>query len=553
VKALARSTGLLGNTIIRCMVFGALVVTVTIGTLILAVGHSAAATKPEPTSAWAGFVALDTKSPDVSGAISSWTVPQLVCSAVTNSKSAVWVGIGGYYPAQNSELLSQVGTEQDCVDGSPRYAAFDEANVDGQGPIAFLGCPTSDDEFICVTAYSVQAGDVIRAQVAMEDLLGHHYTRWWVTDYRHGAVLWHHTSKFLFNSVGRHSAECVVEDPRHVPFSDFGTVIFSSCKAQQSGGRLFSLTSSLPTSWTVKRPAVASNGNVLAASSSSSLTVTYLPQRAAQSLSITRSLNWTASGVVVYGPQVWLTVSQPDNSSVLSTVYEWLGSGWKARGSIATPGGFIQGSPDTYDLINAALLTGSSSPNFVVHSTSADTFWISVLAYNGDKWFAVPFDDSNGTSTAETTAPPQSSVQLPSGVQGDAVLIGGDPCGCSTGPLSSTWLDVYQDHQFVPKGAPDSCAGEQIAVAAYQYATTTDQAENGIYGVTGWACSSGFAIATVVDATTEDGDGLAFQDVAGRWMCLGSADAVPSPMPADVYTSLLAAVNASPQNQFFPY
>jgi hypothetical protein len=52
----------------------------------------------------------------------SWSQPSVTCSSGENTAASFWVGLDGY----NSRTVEQIGTDSDCVNGSPRYYAWYE-------------------------------------------------------------------------------------------------------------------------------------------------------------------------------------------------------------------------------------------------------------------------------------------------------------------------------------------------------------------------------------------------------------------------------------------
>ncbi len=78
-------------------------------------------------SNWAGYIAAsDSQNPQsiVTNVSASWTVPTVVTSATTDSYSAIWIGIGGFFNLDTT--LIQTGTEQDSIGGQPFYSAWYE-------------------------------------------------------------------------------------------------------------------------------------------------------------------------------------------------------------------------------------------------------------------------------------------------------------------------------------------------------------------------------------------------------------------------------------------
>ena len=74
----------------------------------------------------------------VTAVAGSWVVPTVRCPQGTSSYSCVWVGIDGWTYPSGGGTVEQVGTEQDVINGVPRYYAWWEmysangARVPGQ-------------------------------------------------------------------------------------------------------------------------------------------------------------------------------------------------------------------------------------------------------------------------------------------------------------------------------------------------------------------------------------------------------------------------------------
>ncbi len=202
--------------------------------VILTTATKAAAASPTTNSHWAGFVTEDASQANVRGAFGKWTVPPVTCASNETSFSVTWVGIGGALTPKgktqgNDESLYQVGTGSSCVDGAPEYLAwvedtglpngFDSVFDFDQDPnIVVLGCQTNVK---CSGALSVEPGDAITAAVVDHGV----YTRWTISDDRHGKALWSHNKTWLTHAH-RHSGECIEEDPqlsngRFGPMSNF--------------------------------------------------------------------------------------------------------------------------------------------------------------------------------------------------------------------------------------------------------------------------------------------------------------------------------------------
>lgn len=74
---------------------------------------------------WSGYAIQTSLTNPQSNAVSdvkgTWTVPSVTCTS-QNTYSSAWVGIDG----NSDRTVEQIGTEQDCYNGSPRYYAWYE-------------------------------------------------------------------------------------------------------------------------------------------------------------------------------------------------------------------------------------------------------------------------------------------------------------------------------------------------------------------------------------------------------------------------------------------
>jgi hypothetical protein len=249
--------------------------------------QAVSAAKRATVTNWAGFVDK-AKNPDLHGAVGAWTVPRVVCAAGETSRLAVWVGIGGDYRTTNGvETLYQDGTDSDCLNGLPRYYAwqqqFGEPNlaqkvsrrVKRYPAQLVLGCDPQS-ETIC-TPLSVQPGDKISASIVDRGL----ETHWSISDDRHGKGLWTHSSFWRTDYQHKHSGECIVEDPEVLDgdqlftLPEFGRITFSKCETIDPAGRIRSIDSaSLPAGWTFAKESLIDYGSAVATPSTNPLAVT---------------------------------------------------------------------------------------------------------------------------------------------------------------------------------------------------------------------------------------------------------------------------------------
>ncbi len=170
---------------------------------------------------WAGYaVQTSFDNPD-SGVIdsveASWNVPAVDCSLSNGGDyaSAFWVGIDGI----SSDTVEQIGTESDCIGGTPEYYAWYE--------IYPLDSITLD--------LAISPGDEVHAKV--EHVSGNTF-RYTLSDLTTGE-----TVSFTDHSqatADRSSAEWVAEAPtngrnRLLPLADFGPVTFTNASVTLNG------------------------------------------------------------------------------------------------------------------------------------------------------------------------------------------------------------------------------------------------------------------------------------------------------------------------------
>lgn len=78
------------------------------------------------SSNWSGYAVETNLTSPTNNAVSdvkgSWVVPTVTCDPTINTYSSAWVGIDGY----SDGSVEQIGTEQDCISGQPRYYAWYE-------------------------------------------------------------------------------------------------------------------------------------------------------------------------------------------------------------------------------------------------------------------------------------------------------------------------------------------------------------------------------------------------------------------------------------------
>lgn len=160
------------------------------------------------SSNWAGYVVTGANGSvtDVKG---SWVVPAVACNGGSvNTYASYWVGIDGY---PKGPYLEQIGTDGDCVGGTPLYYAWYE----------FL--PKEKFVQVCPNV-EPQAGDQISAEVSFSD---GQFTATLTDEMTLQSCVVSET----VSGAKRSSAEWIAEDPlnqNRQPFllDTYGTVFF---------------------------------------------------------------------------------------------------------------------------------------------------------------------------------------------------------------------------------------------------------------------------------------------------------------------------------------
>lgn len=191
-----------------------------------------AATVPNVSGNWAGYVATGSNITSVHG---SWTVP--TAGSVPPGLSSTWVGIGGF----STQDLIQAGTQQasaplDQVFVGGAYAAWYELLP--ANPVFFTGC-TGD------TACTVNPGDHMGVTITNGG-----GSRWTVNVADAGH--WTYTTTVSYAS-SMSSAEWIHEAPSAagavpVPVGNSGTVTFDGTNSAVINGATKSIASSGATS-----------------------------------------------------------------------------------------------------------------------------------------------------------------------------------------------------------------------------------------------------------------------------------------------------------------
>ncbi|HEY5541268.1 MAG TPA: G1 family glutamic endopeptidase [Coriobacteriia bacterium] len=164
---------------------------------------------------WSGYaVETNLASPQssaVSDVVGTWIVPGTTATS-GNSYSSAWVGIDGYA----SNTVEQLGTEQDWMNGAPRYYAWWEMYPKASR---------------LITTMSVRAGDQMGAEVKF---IGKNTFMLTMTNFNTGQTF---TTLQKANDK-RSSAEWVMEAPWSgsvLPLAKFGSIGFTSCYATLNG------------------------------------------------------------------------------------------------------------------------------------------------------------------------------------------------------------------------------------------------------------------------------------------------------------------------------
>lgn len=108
------------------------------------------------SSNWSGY--FTTGDAPYTNVTASWIVPAVSCPSASTSNSAAWVGIDG----ADDSTVEQDGTESDCQNGTPYYAAWYEMYGDSASGAANHGNSK--------TVGSVASGDVITASVSFSSV-----------------------------------------------------------------------------------------------------------------------------------------------------------------------------------------------------------------------------------------------------------------------------------------------------------------------------------------------------------------------------------------------
>jgi hypothetical protein len=198
------------------------------GTVGLTGTASGAATPPTPhasvhrlsevrTLNWAGYVATGRKYTGVQG---EWIVPAATCSHNENSASTTWVGLDG---GASGSAAEQIGTETECVNGTPNYSVWTGAGASVQG------------------TYPVTAGDLMFAQVTSNSTGTSYQLNLTDANTVTGAPIWQLGTVVPASPAGSDvTAEWITMQPSastspYLVTTDFGTVAFVNVEAVVNG------------------------------------------------------------------------------------------------------------------------------------------------------------------------------------------------------------------------------------------------------------------------------------------------------------------------------
>lgn len=186
---------------------------------------------------WCGYAAITGKSEmpnptinSVTQVSGSWVVPTVEANENGNTFSSAWVGIDGFA----SQVVEQIGTEHDVIDGQPSYFAW------------FSLFPAATQE---VEGFPVNPGDVIHARVAFkgQDDCGNSVFRLTIKNQTHKVKFSTFQHTLPGNPAHLSSAEWIVEapivvDPRIpcinigiLPLAKFDKISFDDCRTVIDG------------------------------------------------------------------------------------------------------------------------------------------------------------------------------------------------------------------------------------------------------------------------------------------------------------------------------
>ena len=90
------------------------------------------------SSNWSGY---DVTGGPFTSVSASWTQPPVTCATGETSFSSFWVGLDG----DTSSTVEQIGTDSDCINGTPTYYAWYELYPKGSAQLVTLAANASID------------------------------------------------------------------------------------------------------------------------------------------------------------------------------------------------------------------------------------------------------------------------------------------------------------------------------------------------------------------------------------------------------------------------
>jgi hypothetical protein len=299
------------------------------------------------------------------------------------------------------------------------------------------------------------------------------------------------------------------------------------------------------------------NEGDLAASAISQLDWSRLepPADSVSSIIATASKPTATSGIVGQNGTYWFAIAQPapvaNSAAPANTVevYRWVNGNWTQQAQVQLAnkdGTSATGELDPSNRITIHPLTGSGDPDFLIHSTGADTNWLNVVSDATGIWTAVPFNDSGGQTLGEGI----------SGVTGTTITVGYNNCNpdCAGGTITNVGFH-YVKGNFAPVDAPGSCTGEALAQAAHsdRLAKGPRQLAQPVsHEIIGFTCAEGYAAAVI--STGNYGAIMSFRSTTSGWVVLGLGNLLPpTGLPSNVFPALETQLASNPQNQFFPF
>jgi hypothetical protein len=190
----------------------------------LTVSAVPAPAKVSKTAYWSGYVDSGSTFSAVSA---SWTVTSVSCLSVPNANSSQWIGMDGY----NNRTDEQMGTDADCINGSPTYFAWYELFGDN--------AVNNGYEVDLPSKNAVRPGDALTTTVSVVDGL-------WtfaMADVSNSHPGWTFSTNIRFSGATQSTAEWIVERPETcalactpAPFANFGTASFSAASVTSLNG-----------------------------------------------------------------------------------------------------------------------------------------------------------------------------------------------------------------------------------------------------------------------------------------------------------------------------